>query len=377
MKQTTLRVGGIAAGLLALVCGLGLRAQDETAAPVAVVPSADDPSILEAEVMPRVMSSLILDIVDAGDRAVAVGERGHILVSETRRDGWRQIEHVPTRSTLTAVTAVGPRVFAVGHDSIVLRSDDGGLTWARKRVVLFDRNNPDPRNGAPLLDVLFTDADHGFAVGAYATLLRTDDGGESWNYVDILNRGDAAAPTEEQLAQGAAAPSLDDDSWNFDAADLDLDEETDPHLNGIARTGNGNLFVVAERGAAFRSLDGGATWQRIQLPYEGSMFGVIGGAGDHVLCFGLRGNVFESDDLGSTWNKRETATELSLMGGATGADGSTVLVGGNGIVLSRSSDSAHFLATTHPDSAVLSSVLVLGPGEYTVVGETGVSFFQP
>ncbi|MBK7043719.1 MAG: hypothetical protein IPH50_08485 [Rhodanobacteraceae bacterium] len=118
MKQTTLRVGGIAAGLLALVCGLGLRAQDETAAPVAVVPSADDPSILEAEVMPRVMSSLILDIVDAGDRAVAVGERGHILVSETRRDGWRQIEHVPTRSTLTAVTAVGPRVFAVGHDSM-------------------------------------------------------------------------------------------------------------------------------------------------------------------------------------------------------------------------------------------------------------------
>jgi photosystem II stability/assembly factor-like uncharacterized protein len=197
----------------------------------------------------------------------------------------------------------------------VLRSYYCGLTWARKRVVLFDRDNPDPRNGAPLLDVLFTDVDHGFAVGAYATLLRTDDGGESWNYVDILNRGTAAAPTEEELAQDAVAPSLDDESWNFNAADLDLDEETDPHLNGIARTGNGNLFIVAERGAAFRSTDGGSSWQRIQLPYEGSMFGVIGGSGDHVLCFGLRGNVYESNDLGSTWTKRETGTELSLMGG--------------------------------------------------------------
>ena len=377
MKQSIVRSGAIAAGMLALAWTWGLQAQDESAAAAPTAPAADDPSVLEAEVMPRAASSLLLDIVDAGDRAVAVGERGHILVSETRRDGWRQIEHVPTRTTLTAVTAIDKRVFAVGHDGIVLRSDDGGLTWVRKRVQLFDRDNPDPRNGAPLLDVLFTDVDNGFAVGAYATLLRTRDGGETWDYVDVLNRGGAAAPTEAELAADAAAPGLDDESWNFDAADLDLDEETDPHLNGIARTGNGNLFVVAERGAAFRSSDGGDTWQRIQLPYEGSMFGVIGGSGDRVLCFGLRGNVYESSDLGTTWSKRDTGTELSLMGGATGADGATVLVGGNGIVLSRSNDGDAFMASTHPDGAVLSSVLVLGPGEYTVVGETGVSFYQP
>lgn len=377
MKQSIVRSGAIAAGMLALAWTWGLQAQDESAAAAPTAPAADDPSVLEAEVMPRAASSLLLDIVDAGDRAVAVGERGHILVSETRRDGWRQIEHVPTRTTLTAVTAIDKRVFAVGHDGIVLRSDDGGLTWVRKRVQLFDRDNPDPRNGAPLLDVLFTDVDNGFAVGAYATLLRTRDGGETWDYVDVLNRGGAAAPTEAELAADAAAPGLDDESWNFDAADLDLDEETDPHLNGIARTGNGNLFVVAERGAAFRSSDGGDTWQRIQLPYEGSMFGVIGGSGDRVLCFGLRGNVYESSDLGTTWSKRDTGTELSLMGGAIGADGATVLVGGNGIVLSRGNEGDAFMASTHPDGAVLSSVLVLGPGEYTVVGETGVSFYQP
>jgi photosystem II stability/assembly factor-like uncharacterized protein len=378
MKQSMVRSGAIAAGMLALALGWGVQAQDE-AVEAANAPAADDSSVAEAEVMPRATSSLMLDIVDAGDRAVAVGERGHILVSETRRDGWRQIEHVPTRSNLTAVTAIDRRVVAVGHDGIVLRSDDGGLTWVRKRVQLFDRDNPDPRNGAPLLDVLFTDADNGFAVGAYATLLRTRDGGETWDYVDILNRGGEAAPTEDELAAdaGAQAPALDDESWNFDAADLDLDEETDPHLNGIARTANGNLFVVAERGAAFRSTDGGDSWQRIQLPYEGSMFGVIGGAGDQVLCFGLRGNVYESNDLGTTWTKIDTGTELSLMGGATGAGGATVVVGGNGIVLSRSSDGDAFMATTHPDGAVLSSVLVLGPGEYTVVGETGVSFYQP
>ncbi len=107
------------------------------------------------------------------------------------------------------------------------------------------------------------------------------------------------------------------------------------------------------------------------------MFGVIAGAGDHILCFGLRGNVFESHDLGTTWSKRETGVELSLMGGAAGGDGAMVLVGGNGVVLSRSAADAPFLAKTHPDGTVLSSVLVLGPGEYTVVGESGISFYQP
>ncbi|MBK8284565.1 MAG: hypothetical protein IPK97_06565 [Ahniella sp.] len=44
--------------------------------------------------------------------------------------------------------------------------------------------------------------------------------------------------------------------------------------------------------------------------------------------------------------------------------------------LSRGSDN-DALRTTHPDGVVLSSVLVIGPGEYTVVGEAGVSFYQP
>ncbi|MBK8284567.1 MAG: hypothetical protein IPK97_06575 [Ahniella sp.] len=58
------------------------------------------------------------------------------------------------------------------------------------------RDNRDPRNGAPLLDVLFTDADNGFAVARYATLLRTDDGGESWNTLNVLGRRCRAPPRQ-------------------------------------------------------------------------------------------------------------------------------------------------------------------------------------
>src|SRR6218665_3988010 len=44
---------------------------------------------------------LILDMAETDSRAIAVGARGAVLVSESRSD-WRQIENVPTRATLTA-----------------------------------------------------------------------------------------------------------------------------------------------------------------------------------------------------------------------------------------------------------------------------------
>jgi photosystem II stability/assembly factor-like uncharacterized protein len=341
----------------------------EGAAPAA--PAPDDPATLTAETMPRATRSLILDIAEAKDRAVAVGERGHILVSESRRD-WRQIAGVPTRSTLTGVAAVGDNVWAVGHDSVILHSGDGGLTWERQYLAPFDRNSVELTNGAPLLDVLFVDAQRGYAIGAYSLMLVTHDGGKSWQKQNVLGKSD-----DEILDQQSTDNStVDEESWTFDQDDLALDEESDPHLNAIARTGDGSFFMVAERGAAFRSVDDGATWQRIQMPYDGSMFGVIGYEGRHVLCFGLRGNVYESMDLGETWNRIETGTTLSLMGGDGYGDGGAVLVGANGIVLSRATAADAFRTDAHPDGNVLSSVVSMSAAEFAVAGETGMSVFS-
>lgn len=332
---------------------------------------ANDPATQNAEIMPRASHAVILDIAESSDRAVAVGERGNILLSESRRD-WRQVEGVPTRSTLTAVAAVDNEVWAVGHDGVIVHSGDGGLSWQRQRAEPFDPDSDDLRSGVPLLDVLFTDAEHGFAVGAYAQLLVTADGGATWTRRNVLGKTDA----EISAAQAADNSVVNDDTGTLDQGDLALDEETDPHFNAIARSGDGSFFIVAERGSAFRSTDGGVNWQRIQLPYQGSMFGVIGYEGRHVLCFGLRGNVYESFDLGNSWHRLETGTSLSIMGGGGFADGGAVLVGANGLVLRRASGGDDFHLSTHPDGNVLAAVIALSPAEFAIGGETGLSTFS-
>ncbi|HXD83005.1 MAG TPA: YCF48-related protein, partial [Rudaea sp.] len=164
----------------------------------------------------------------------------------------------------------------------------------------------------------------------------------------------------------------------FTASQLKIGQESTPHFNAIARTGSGALFIVGERGAAFRSRDDGKTWQRLQLPYDGSMFGVIGYAADHVLAFGLRGHAFESTDLGDHWTQVPTGTELSLMGGTVLPDDGAAIVGANGIVLTRAKGGEALTIRVDQPAGTIAEALPLGDsGNLLLAGENGVSTYKP
>lgn len=338
-----------------------------------------DPAMLPTEPAPLADASLLLDIAAGEQRAIAVGERGHVLVSESRED-WRQVADVPTRSTLTGIATAGSHAWVVGHDQVVLHSADDGLHWERQHLAPYEPGNwDDITNGAPLLDVLFLDDQRGFAIGAYGLMLATSDGGTHWERGSINDR---LQDDEAAMADGGADADagLDDagegaDDWTFSDEDLLLEELTDPHLNAIARTGSGALFIAAERGSAYRSRDEGESWERISIPYDGSMFGVLGFDGEHVLVFGLRGNAFESHDLGSTWTALDTGTEQTLQGGTVVAGGGVVLVGSGGVVLVRQGAGDPFQQFLHDEGGALADVLPLAGRDMVLVGERGIARF--
>lgn len=352
--------------------------------------AADDPALLDAERMPMAAHGLLLDVVNGGERFVAVGERGHVVYSS---DGveWTQAEHVPTRSTLTAVAHFGGQYWAVGHDGIILHAPSGPGQWERQRAEPLVPGGFDPEAGVPLLDVLFLDDQRGFAIGAFSLLLETHDGGASWTSRFLseeaadLGGGDELADGTANDAGGDVADDEDDfiddgDDWNFSADDLMLDAEDDPHLNAIAHVGNGGLLIAAERGTMFRSRDEGQSWERFRLPYEGSMFGVLSWGNGHVMVLGLRGNVFESFDLGESWQRVDTGTEASLMGGIALPDGGALLVGNEGRMLRRASTGQPFAALTHTneegETPVLAGAALREDGSFILVGERGVDRTQ-
>ncbi|MBE0506829.1 MAG: hypothetical protein IBX50_08945 [Marinospirillum sp.] len=237
--------------------------------------------------------SLLLDITSAGERLVAVGERGHIIYRDPDQP-WQQAQ-VPVIAHLTAVHFATPQLgFAVGHEAIILRTTDAGATW---QLMHHDTEEP------PLLGIHFISAQSGFVVGGYNLLLRTDDAGDSWQFV-----GDALPNPDEY------------------------------HNNAIIQDTAGRLFIAGERGGLFRSEDQAQSWQPLPLDYDGSIFGLISTPEGFLLATGLRGNLFISRDAGDSWQQLEHQGEQTLNGGLVLDHGRLLVLGQNGEYLTGSAD---------------------------------------
>jgi photosystem II stability/assembly factor-like uncharacterized protein len=313
-----LRLASVA-GLCAAAISFGPAAAQEEAesgAEYAV------PSDLAAE-------SLLLDTTYAGDRLVAVGEFGHVVLSDDRGVTWHQAKEVPTQATLTGVTFIGDKTgFAVGHDATVLRTTDAGETW---KLVYNDTESE-----MAFMTVYFENEKRGFAMGAFSFMVETNDGGDTWE--------------ERSLSDGV----LDD-----------------YHLNKLFSDKDGDLFIAAEFGVVYHSTDKGRTFNRIQTQYEGSFWGGFGMADGSVMVFGMRGNAFRSYDKGQTWEKVDTGTDKSIAGGVQLGSGKIVLVGLQGYVGYSDNGGKNFVEVTRADRLGYAAVADGPEGQIVVFGEPG------
>ena len=279
-----------------------------------------------AEIQPLAAESVLLDVTRVGDRLVAVGERGHVVWSDDGQK-WQQAENVPTRSTLTTVFALGERLWAAGHDAVILTSGDHGRTWTREHF--------DPEGEQAVMDLHFTDEQNGVAIGSYGLYLVTSDGGATWEAGVV-------------------------------------DEENEYHLNAMVRFPDGVRLIAGEAGYSYRSLDDGVSWQPLELPYDGSMWGAIITSRGCVVFYGLRGHVMQSCDAGENWVELESGSLASLSGAAE-HQGMLIFAGNSGTVLTWAGGG--FTSHKHSSGVDFAAALPLSGGHFLLVGEEGVHQF--
>lgn len=301
----------------------------------------------------KAAESLLTDVQVVGDKIVAVGERGHIIVSQDQGQSWKQAK-VPTIELLTGVFFANEQYgWAIGHESLILHTKDGGSNWEVQYADPYREVDPNDesydydagpsRAGQPFMDIWFKNEKEGFVVGAYGYLMHTGDGGLSWD--DWSERIDNI------------------DGW---------------HLNTIGTLDGETIYLAGEAGTMFRSRDGGETWDTLESPYEGSFFGMhVGPGADDVLAFGLQGNIFKTTDGGDSWRQIFTTNTNGLMSGVSVGDNGVVLVGNGGVIMYSKNKGESFVKQITEDRQSLVGIAKTGNNKLVMVGATGVTIATP
>lgn len=335
------------------------------AASFAVPPPAPvfkDPLDVRAPVTRLLTSTQLGAVTRAGNRLVAVGIRGLIIISDDAGKTWTQAS-VPVGVELVAVQFVNAQEgWAAGHGGVVLHSSDGGKTWAKQYdgrmaarqltdhfkpaadagdatarkflegVALNYQNGPEQA----LLGLWFEDRNNGFVCGSFGTLLATHDGGKTWeSWLEKVDGGDGFL-----------------------------------HYNAIRGIG-GEIYLASERGTVFRLDRQAQRFVATTTGYSGSFFG-LAGRDNTVIAYGLRGTAYRTIDAGKSWQKLDTGVSTALDGGTVLDDGRILLVTQDGQILASADGGLSFTPIAAPRRFLFTDIAQNSTLSAVVVGLSGL-----
>ncbi|AYR24759.1 WD40/YVTN/BNR-like repeat-containing protein [Herbaspirillum rubrisubalbicans] len=276
-------------------------------------------------------AGMLLAADHAGNRLVAVGEYGAVLLSDDGGQHFRQAGTVPTRVTLTSVSFADERNgWAAGHWGTIIHTTDGGQTWSLQRS--------DVTTDQPLFSIHFSDASHGVAVGLWSLLLTTEDGGRSWQQVKLPKPPDGG--------------------------------RADRNLMGLFNSGK-RLYAVAERGLVLRSDDLGQNWTYLDTGYKGSFWTGLALRDGSLLVAGLRGTIYRSSDGGDHWQAIDSGVKSSITA-LTQIGQRVIAVGLDGVVLWSDDQGRSFHSAQREDRLTLTAVSASGPATAIAFSKQGV-----
>jgi photosystem II stability/assembly factor-like uncharacterized protein len=204
-------------------------------------------------------------------------------------------------TTLYAVDFVDPKTgWAVGYKGCILKTTDGGDSW--------DSQSVESPAFTALYSVDALNERTAFTVGDAERIYRTADGGRHWN------RLNAVFPDQTDLR----AVLFTSDSVGFVAGygsriartndrgrtwKVVSDPGSSRTINAIAFNRRNVGLAVGSSSEVLRSTDGGTSWSRV--PLEGvttlTFYAVTFGSDTVAYIAGSSGSMYKSTDAGATW----------------------------------------------------------------------------
>ncbi|MES0875026.1 WD40/YVTN/BNR-like repeat-containing protein [Sinimarinibacterium thermocellulolyticum] len=275
-----------------------------------------------------------------GATGYAVGAGGEILASTDGGASWMR-EETPTRLAMLGVSVRGERALAVGQmGAVLVRGADG--QWTEVQSGTEER----------LFGVDVNAQGIALAVGAFGALLRSTDGGLTWapsapqwagTFKDTAGRlGDFFEPSlyGVQIADDGRAWVVGElglvlrsedggQTWSVGHAGESAVDGVDPTLFGLSVRADGVGFAVGQEGYVLRTDDDGVSWSAIERPTHANLLDVTASADGTVLATGMR-DMLLSRDHGRSWTRvqgADIATGWYSGAAQPGGDAAPLVVG--------------------------------------------------
>jgi photosystem II stability/assembly factor-like uncharacterized protein len=252
--------------------------------------------------------------------------------------GWYQQTPPPQAKRLLGIHAINSQnVWAVGDSGVIIHSIDGGANWT------FIPSGTTER----LMTVEFINPDTGWVAGddngLVTTLLRTTDGGLTWQ--------------SQSLQGGGALPMYD----------IDFIEGTrDDTLRGFITGGLGYTYITK---------DFGANWNKVRFNCENTFWSMCMVNQDTGYFVGEPSTahpytIMWTPDGGTTWIQQTNPTTRNLRGVCFGSDQRGVAAGLVGTILSTSDGGTTWISRSNFVYR-WESVFLTGSGRAWAVGQYG------
>ncbi len=214
-----------------------------------------------------------------------------------------------------------------------------------------------PHNGTRVIDNLygtaFVDAQTGWVVGAFGTILRTRDGGSSWQpqvartveHLYAVSFSDAKNGWIAGRSGMVLHTSNGGETWEQQTSG------TDRPLFQVKALDAKRACIVGDWGTILRTRDGGKTWENRSLDRDIILNGLAWPDPQHAWIVGEAGAILASTDGGKTWTDQTSGVEKTLFGVTFTDAQHGWVVGIDGLIL-RTVDGGHSWQVQHGDTTV-------------------------